>query len=332
MICRTPNAATPYAITVLKTRRRCNSASTDGTTAALSRMTRVASSSMPRGAVGFGPSREPRCALAGRAVRRSRFSRVDHRADDCSCAVESPHRCGAQPDEQPEHQELGRDERRLLLRRSHGDQCGEPEEQLREQHEDVQVQRQDGTGHVDAAPRSHQMLQVTRDDDAGEDGKRKDRDDVRRQHLLEREAEPGQVRRNRRGEEYPGPAVEPLPGDEPSGYHRSGHDTRQAQDDVEERVEAECRAHEWVLSDADRSAMPTTRSGFSIAFGRGRYPPPGFQIVSGTKTRGPPMSREHGNIEGLAIQCTGRLTHYSSMREILFMIEAIAVPPARKIA
>src|SRR4051794_28724379 len=102
------------------------------------------------------------------------------------------------------------------------------------------------------------MLEVTRDDDRGEDGERKDRDDVRRQQLLEREAEPGQVRRNRRGEEYPGPAVEPLSGDEPSGYHRSGDDTAQAQDDVDKRVQAECRAHGWVLLEANRSATPTT--------------------------------------------------------------------------
>src|SRR3954469_9149424 len=60
MICRTPNAATPYAKSVRKTRRRCNSASTDGTTAGLSRTTPIASPSMLHGGLGFASSGEPR--------------------------------------------------------------------------------------------------------------------------------------------------------------------------------------------------------------------------------------------------------------------------------
>ena len=147
-------------------------------------------------------------------------------------------RSHAQPDEEHEHEALREGKRRLGLRRRHDEQHRDPLEQLRDQHEDVQVRGEDDADRGGRTPRASPVLGVVRDDYGGQNHEGHGPHYVGRQELDEGKAESAGIREDGGDQKDGGPTVEPGPRRKGPCRDEAGDDAHQTQHGVDE---GECR-------------------------------------------------------------------------------------------
>lgn len=128
--------------------------------------------------------------------------------------------------------------------RRQGRQRRQPLQQLREQHEDVQIERGNAEHHEHIEPASAKALPVVREERPGQREQRDHSDDMGRRHLRERKPEAREGGDQRADQEDRDQPREPRARDKPSDHDETAQDAENTDDDVEQGIDLEIDRHD----------------------------------------------------------------------------------------